>query len=86
MAKRGVASFVHPDDIPAAVAMAMMARASQGGTPVNIEAGADFMGPGAIEIARYQTEILDMVRRRLAFGQRILLSFSLLPRHAILAR
>ena len=71
MAKRGVASFVHPDDIPAAVAMAMMARASQGGTPVNIEAGADFMGPGAIEIARYQTEILDMVRRRLAFGQRI---------------
>ena len=29
------------------------------------------MGPGAIEIDRYQTEITDIVRRRGAFGQRI---------------
>jgi len=29
------------------------------------------MGPGAIEINRYQTEIVDMVRRRFPFGQRI---------------
>ena len=32
---------------------------------------ADFMGPGAIEINRYQTEIFDLVRRRFVFGQRI---------------
>lgn len=36
-----------------------------------LEAAADYMGPGAIEINRYQTEITDMVRRRLPFGQRI---------------
>jgi hypothetical protein len=36
-----------------------------------MSAGADYMGPGAIEINRYQTEITDMVRRRLPFGQRI---------------
>jgi hypothetical protein len=29
------------------------------------------MGPGAIEVDRYQTEIFDLVRRRGAFGQRI---------------
>ncbi len=29
------------------------------------------MGPGAIEVDRYQTEITDIVRRRGAFGQRI---------------
>lgn len=43
------------------------------GTPVfvNISAAADYLGPGAIEINRYQTEIIDMVRRRYPFGQRI---------------
>jgi len=38
---------------------------------VNLQAAADFMGPGAIEIDRYQTEITDIVRRRGVFGQRI---------------
>jgi len=38
---------------------------------VDLHAAADFMGPGAIEINRYQTEIFDIVRRRGAFGQRI---------------
>jgi hypothetical protein len=38
---------------------------------VNLQAAADFMGPGALEIDRYQTEITDIVRRRGVFGQRI---------------
>jgi hypothetical protein len=36
-----------------------------------ISAAADFLGPGAIEINRYQAEILDLVRRRFVLGQRI---------------
>ncbi len=36
-----------------------------------ISAAADFMGPGAIEINRYQAEIMDLVRRRGVLGQRI---------------
>src|SRR3982074_624597 len=38
---------------------------------LDLHAAADFLGPGAIEINRYQTEILDLVRRRGVFGQRI---------------
>jgi hypothetical protein len=38
---------------------------------VDLYASADYLGPGAIEIDRYQTEIFDIVRRRGAFGQRI---------------
>jgi hypothetical protein len=38
---------------------------------VDLFAAADFLGPGAVEINRYQTEIFDIVRRRGAFGQRI---------------
>ena len=38
---------------------------------IDIHAAADFMGPGAIEINRYQSEITDIVRRRGPFGQRI---------------
>src|SRR5271168_5609489 len=38
---------------------------------VDLMAAADFLGPGAVEINRYQTEIFDIVRRRGAFGQRI---------------
>ncbi|MGA3128354.1 MAG: hypothetical protein ABSD13_16750 [Candidatus Korobacteraceae bacterium] len=38
---------------------------------VDLHAAADFMGPGAIEVERYQTEIFDICRRRGAFGQRI---------------
>src|SRR5580658_9538267 len=37
----------------------------------DINATADFIGPGAIEVPLYQTEILDLVRRRGVFGQRI---------------
>jgi hypothetical protein len=37
----------------------------------NIHAAADFLGPGAVEVPLYQTEILDIVRRRGIFGQRI---------------
>jgi len=38
---------------------------------VDLMAAADFLGPGAVEIDRYQTEIFDIVQRRGAFGQRI---------------
>ena len=31
---------------------------------LDLHAAADFLGPGAIEINRYQTEITDIVRRR----------------------
>jgi hypothetical protein len=34
-------------------------------------AAADYIGPGAIEVPLYQTEITDLVRRRGIFGQRI---------------
>ncbi len=37
----------------------------------DIHAAADFIGPGAIEVPFYQTEITDIVRRRGIFGQRI---------------
>ena len=36
-----------------------------------IHAAADYIGPGAIEVPMYQTEIIDLVRRRGVFGQRI---------------
>ena len=38
---------------------------------IDLAAAADFMGPGAVEVSRYQTEITDLVRRRGIFGQRI---------------
>ena len=38
---------------------------------VDLMAAADFIGPGAVEVDRYQTEIFDIVRRRGVFGQRI---------------
>jgi len=36
---------------------------------IDLNAAADFLGPGAIEINRYQTEIFDIVRRRGVFGR-----------------
>ncbi|MDE2103026.1 MAG: hypothetical protein KGL39_37625 [Patescibacteria group bacterium] len=36
-----------------------------------MQAAADFLGPGAIEVDRYQAEIFDLVKRRFVFGQRI---------------
>ncbi len=38
---------------------------------LDLMAAADYLGPGAIEVDRYQTEIFDIVRRRGVFGQRI---------------
>ena len=38
---------------------------------IDLNAAADYLGPGATEIDRYQTEIVDIVRRRGVFGQRI---------------
>lgn len=38
---------------------------------IDLRAAADYMGPGAVEVNRYQTEITDIVRRRGVFGQRI---------------
>lgn len=38
---------------------------------IDMSAAADFMGPGAIETPRYQSEILDIVRRRGVLGQRL---------------
>ena len=38
---------------------------------LDLHAAADFIGPGALEVPIYQTEITDIVRRRGAFGQRI---------------
>src|SRR5258708_37280586 len=36
-----------------------------------IHAAADYLGPGAVEVPMYQSEITDLVRRRGVFGQRI---------------
>ncbi|WP_035347232.1 hypothetical protein [Edaphobacter aggregans] len=36
-----------------------------------IHAAADFLGPGAIEVPAFQTEITDLVQRRGIFGRRI---------------
>jgi hypothetical protein len=38
---------------------------------LDLHAAADFLGPGTVEVNRYQTEITDIVRRRGVFGQRI---------------
>jgi len=38
---------------------------------LDLHAAADFLGPGAVEVNRYQSEITDLVRRRGVFGQRI---------------
>ena len=38
---------------------------------LDLRAAADFLGPGAVEVNRYQSEITDIVRRRGVFGQRI---------------
>ena len=37
----------------------------------DIHAAADYIGPGAIEVPMYQTEIFDICRRSSPFGQRI---------------
>jgi hypothetical protein len=37
----------------------------------SVQAAADYLAPGAIEVNRYQAEIFDLVRRRFVLGQRI---------------
>ncbi|MDQ2834065.1 MAG: hypothetical protein M3Y50_10040 [Acidobacteriota bacterium] len=37
----------------------------------DIHGAADYIGPGAVEVPLYQTEILDLVQRRGVFGRRI---------------
>ncbi len=37
----------------------------------DIHSAADYIGPGAVEVPFYQTEITDIVRRRSLFGQRM---------------
>jgi hypothetical protein len=67
---KGYAQFVDPASAPELIAV--LGALQQKRRPGNeISAAADFMGPGTIEINRYQTEITDMVRRRGVFGQRI---------------
>jgi hypothetical protein len=64
---KGQAAFINPNDpqqLPLAIAGAVR-------TPRDMSAAADYMGPGTIEVNRYQTEIVDMVRRRYPFGQKI---------------
>jgi hypothetical protein len=62
------AAFVRPSKVPIQVSTSLR----RSGTAVGeIGAAADYMGPGAIEINRYKTEIRDMVRRRFPFGQRV---------------
>lgn len=38
---------------------------------ITLHGAADFLGPGSIEVNKYQKEIADIVRRRGVFGQRI---------------
>jgi|HubBroStandDraft_1064217.scaffolds.fasta_scaffold06078_2 hypothetical protein len=44
---------------------------SMNATFADIHAAADYIGPGAIEVPLYQTEIFDICRRSSPFGQRI---------------
>lgn len=62
------ARFVRPSELPSALASAVMGRSAAVG---EMTAAADYFAPGAIEINRYQQEILDLVRRRFPFGQKI---------------
>ena len=38
---------------------------------IDVSASASYLGPGSIEVDKYQPEIVDLVRRRFPFGQRI---------------
>lgn len=65
------AAFVDPYDdssLMQAVSAAIGASRVAGG---DMNAAADYLAPGAIEVNRYATEIVDMVRRRFVLGQRI---------------
>lgn len=65
------ANFVDPSNSEILTAVAAAVRGGSQGGSRNMSAAADYMGPGAIEINRYVTEIVDMVRRRFVLGQRI---------------
>ena len=38
---------------------------------IDVSASASYLGPGSIEVDKYQAEIVDLVRRRFPLGQRI---------------
>lgn len=62
-------SFVRPRDL--AKMYPSLVPVLRGSFQGDLAAAADYMGPGALETNRYQSEITDMVKRRLPFGQRI---------------
>lgn len=65
------AAFVSRKEAARMLGPVVASQLAAGAGPGEMTAAADFMGPGAIEINRYQTEITDMVRRRYVLGQRI---------------
>jgi len=68
---KGVAQFVDPSNSPVLTAIMAAGRGRSAEGVGNISAAADYLAPGAIEVNRYATEIVDMVRRRFVLGQRI---------------
>jgi hypothetical protein len=67
----GETPFALPNDAGDGTAIQLNRGEDMKANFLDLHAAADFLGPGAIEINRYQTEIFDIVRRRGVFGQRI---------------
>jgi len=67
---KGFAQFVDPSNNPILAQLGMVGGGRSQAVG-NISAAADYLAPGAIEVNRYATEIVDMVRRRFVLGQRI---------------
>jgi len=65
------AAFVDPYEDQALAQCISGARSAGSAGNGEMSAAADYLAPGAIEINRYATEIVDMVRRRFTLGQRI---------------
>lgn len=65
------AAFVDPYEDQSLVQCISAGRSAGPAGNGEMSAAADYLAPGAIEINRYATEIVDMVRRRYTLGQRI---------------
>lgn len=65
------AAFVDPYMDESLMRCVNAGQAAAGAAGGEISAAADYLAPGAIEVNRYATEIVDMVRRRFVLGQRI---------------
>ena len=65
------AAFVDPYEDAMLAQCVGAGRASAPAGRGDMSAAADYLAPGAIEVNRYATEIVDMVRRRFVLGQRI---------------